>query len=53
MEKPVCVDVCPTKALEVIDLAETEALIGEKRRNTAQAIANSAGDGLRLLDFRI
>jgi carbon-monoxide dehydrogenase iron sulfur subunit len=53
MEKPVCVDVCPTKALEVIDLAEVEALLREKRRKTVQAMANSAWEGLHLLDLRI
>lgn len=53
MENPVCVDVCPTKALEVIDLSEVEALLSEKRRKTVQATANSAGEGLRLLDLRI
>ena len=52
MEKPVCVDVCPTKALEVIDLSEVEALLREKRRKTAQEMANSAGEGLRLLDVK-
>ena len=40
-------------ALEVIDLAEVEALLREKRRKTVQAMANSAGEGLHLLDLRI
>jgi carbon-monoxide dehydrogenase iron sulfur subunit len=53
MEKPVCVDVCPTKALEVIDLSEVETLLREKRRKTAQEMANCDGEGLRLLDLRI
>jgi Fe-S-cluster-containing hydrogenase component 2 len=52
MEKPTCVDVCPTRALEVIDLTETEALLGEKRRKAARATADRAGEGLCLLDFR-
>ncbi len=52
MEKPVCVDVCPTKALEVVDLAEIETLLCEKRRKTAEAVAEYGGEGLRLLDVR-
>ncbi len=36
MEKPVCVDVCPTKALEVVELEEIEELLREKRRKTAK-----------------
>ncbi len=52
MEKPVCVDVCPTKALEVVELEEIETLLCEKRRKTAQAMADSAEKGIRLLDVR-
>jgi len=52
MEKPVCVDVCPTKALEVVDLEEIDTLLCEKRRKTAQAMADSGGEGIRLLDIR-
>ncbi len=51
MEKPVCVDVCPTGALEVVDLAEIEDLIAEKRRVTAQAAAAAPQEGLVLLDL--
>jgi anaerobic carbon-monoxide dehydrogenase iron sulfur subunit len=53
MEIPACVDVCPTKALEVVELAEMDALLCGKRRKTARAAAASAGDGIRLLDVRI
>jgi carbon-monoxide dehydrogenase iron sulfur subunit len=30
MEVPVCVDVCPTKALEVLEMSQYEAAIGSK-----------------------
>ena len=53
MEKPVCVDVCPTKALEVVDLEEIETLLREKRRKTVKATADSGGEGIILLDVKI
>ncbi len=52
IEKPVCVDVCPTRALEVVEIEEIEALLGEKRRKTAVEMSEASGEGLRLLDFR-
>jgi anaerobic carbon-monoxide dehydrogenase iron sulfur subunit len=52
MEKPVCVDVCPTKALEVVDLDQIETLLSEKRRRTAGEMGNDLGEGIRLLDVR-
>lgn len=51
MEKPVCVDVCPTKALEVVELDEIEELLEEKRRRTAEEMAETDKEGIRLLDF--
>jgi anaerobic carbon-monoxide dehydrogenase iron sulfur subunit len=53
MEKPVCVDVCPTKALEVVDMEEIETLLREKRHNIAQMMADCGGGGIRLLDIKI
>ena len=53
MEKPVCVDVCPTKALELVEIEEIETQLREKRRKTAEAMADSIGEGIRLLDIRI
>jgi carbon-monoxide dehydrogenase iron sulfur subunit len=51
METPVCVDVCPTKALEVVPLEGIETLLREKRRKTAGDMAADVGTGLRLLDL--
>lgn len=50
MEKPVCVDVCPTEALEVVDLEEIEKLLHEKRLATAKAAAGVPEGSLLLLD---
>ena len=50
MEKPACVDVCPTKALEVVDLEGIDALLKEKRRTVAKAMADGGGKGICLLD---
>jgi carbon-monoxide dehydrogenase iron sulfur subunit len=51
MEKPVCVDVCPTEALEVVELDGIEELLREKRRKAVQDMAADGGNGLRLLDL--
>ena len=50
METPVCADVCPTEALELIEVEEIEHLLHEKRLMTAKAL--TGGDGLVLLDNR-
>jgi anaerobic carbon-monoxide dehydrogenase iron sulfur subunit len=51
MEKPVCVDVCPTGAMEVVELDEIDRLLHEKRRETAEAVAGIPEGGLLLLDL--
>jgi anaerobic carbon-monoxide dehydrogenase iron sulfur subunit len=51
-EKPTCVDVCPTRALELVDLDQIETLLNEKRRRTAGEMGNNRGEGIRLLDIR-
>ena len=43
MEKPVCVDVCPTRALEVVDLDEIEELLREKRLKRRQPSGRGGG----------
>jgi anaerobic carbon-monoxide dehydrogenase iron sulfur subunit len=52
MEKPVCVDVCPTKALELVEIEEIETQLRDKRRKTVQAMADHGEEGIRLLDVR-
>ena len=51
MEKPVCVDVCPTGALEVVELDGIEGLLAEKRRTAALATAQAPPESLVLLDL--
>jgi len=52
MEVPVCVDVCPTKALELIDVDQYEELLRKKRAQTAVGLHDKKGiDGALLLDL--
>ena len=49
MENPICVDVCPTRALELVDLDEYEALLRQRRQKTIQEIPVSKKEGKVLL----
>jgi len=52
MDSPICVDVCPTKALELVDLDEFETLLHQRRTKIIQETAASKkDDGLWLLDL--
>jgi Fe-S-cluster-containing hydrogenase component 2 len=51
MEKPACVDVCPTQALEVVELEEIEDLLRKNRQKTARGMTGVGGEGIRLLDL--
>ncbi len=52
MEVPVCVDVCPTKALELIDVDQYEDLLRVKRAETAADLQRKNRlDGALLLDL--
>jgi anaerobic carbon-monoxide dehydrogenase iron sulfur subunit len=51
MEKPVCVDVCPTGALTLVEVEEIEGMLREKRLETVGEMADEAREGVRLLDF--
>jgi Fe-S-cluster-containing hydrogenase component 2 len=51
MEKPACVDVCPTKALEVVELEEIEDLLRENRQKTTSSMVEARGEGIRILNF--
>jgi len=51
MEKPVCIDVCPTGALELVELEEIDGLLRERRRAVAAALGGAQGDGLVLLSL--
>lgn len=49
MEYPVCVDVCPTKALELVDLDAYESFLQQKRRRISESVTAKDGKGLCLL----
>lgn len=52
MEFPVCVDVCPTRALELVDLDRYDEWLQARRKHTSQALqAQAAAKGLLLLDL--
>ena len=52
MEYPVCVDVCPTEALELIDLDRYEDLLASRRKKTIDQIqGKSDHTGLFLLEL--
>lgn len=51
MEGPVCVDVCPTRALELAELDGMETLLRERRREITKNIGDRNKTGLYLLDL--
>ena len=52
MEHPVCVDVCPTQALELIDLDRYEEILRRRRLRTISQIPREIGDaGILLLEL--
>lgn len=52
MDMPICVDVCPTEALELVDMEAIDGLLVEKRRKVAEAVAMANGEGVIVLDLR-
>lgn len=51
MEHPVCVEVCPTQALELVELERLEEISREKRQTVGELLArDSQKKGLLLLD---
>jgi anaerobic carbon-monoxide dehydrogenase iron sulfur subunit len=51
MEEPVCVDVCPTRALELVDLKDIEELLREKRKGIIKDVATKRRKGLWVLEL--
>lgn len=49
MDDPVCVAVCPTGAIEVVDLDKIEEKYQEKRRAAVNAAADASGEEAFLL----
>lgn len=53
MEHPVCVEVCPTQAIEVVELDEIEEKFREKRKAAVKAAADaSSEEAFMLLDLQ-
>lgn len=52
MESPVCVDVCPTRALEMVDIDRYEDFLKQKRSEVTEVLRQeSAFSGMLLLDL--
>ena len=51
MEYPVCVDVCPTNALELVELDDLEQVIQVKRHSIVGQLATEKRKGLIVLDL--
>ena len=51
MEYPVCVDVCPTKALELVALDDFDQIMREKRRVVVDRLTSESRDGIYILDL--
>ena len=50
MEKPACVDVCPTRALELVEIDAIDTLLREKRRAAADTAAAGGSGAVTILD---
>jgi Fe-S-cluster-containing hydrogenase component 2 len=51
MENPVCVDVCPCKALELVEIGDYEESLRQRRQEVTKKLAKSKKTGLLLLDL--
>ncbi len=54
MEFPVCVDVCPTRALELVDLDRYDKFLQARREEAMGAVkAHGPGQGVLMLDLAV
>ena len=51
MENPVCVEVCPCKALELVEIGNYEDLLRQRRQEVTRKLAKGKKAGLLLLDL--
>jgi Fe-S-cluster-containing hydrogenase component 2 len=51
MESPVCVEVCPCKALELVEIGDYEETLRQRRQEVTEKMAASKKAGLLLLDL--
>ncbi len=52
MDHPVCVEVCPAKALELVELDEMERLFEKRRKEVPKKIGREKAKGMVLLDLK-
>jgi len=51
MENPACVEVCPCKALELVEIGDYEELLRQRREAVTKKLAKSKKAGMLLLDL--
>ena len=51
MENPVCVEVCPCKALELVEVEDFEKILRQRREGVVRELAGSNRKGLLVLDL--
>ena len=51
MENPVCVEVCPCKALELVEVEDFERMLRQRREGVVRELAGSNRKGLLVLDL--
>lgn len=51
MENPVCLEVCPCQALELVELEDLEKTFDQRRKEIRKTLAGEKGKGLLLLDL--
>ena len=51
MEYPVCVDVCPTSALELVELDTFDDLLQQTRKSITESVAERRREGICILDL--
>jgi Fe-S-cluster-containing hydrogenase component 2 len=52
MDNPVCVEVCPCKALELADVEEIDKIFEHRRQVVSKKIAGKKAAGMLLLDLK-
>jgi carbon-monoxide dehydrogenase iron sulfur subunit len=52
MDNPVCVEVCPCKALELVDVEEMDKAFEHRRKEVSKKIGGKKAGGMLLLDLK-
>ena len=52
MDNPVCVEVCPCKALELVDVEEVDKIFEHRRKEVSKKIGGKKAGGMLLLDLK-